>query len=338
MTAGQAPLHVSIAGLPGSLALPVTGLYEVFNAFPMVRLLYEEIPEAPFEAEIVAAQRANTDAASGLPMHVHRAIDEIEHTDIVIVPSMAGHDGYAWETGCHPAFVEWLAHMHRQGAMLCSACSGALVLAETGLLDGRQATTHWAFADTFRENFPAVELCLDEVLVATGDRDEFVMSGGSASWHDLALHLIARHVGPATALAMRKFMLLEWHAEGQAPFLPFRARTDHGDAAILQLQDWIESHFSAAAPVDEMAHMSGLTLRSLERRFRRATGHSPIDYVQRLRVEAAKRRLERSDAPIDEISWEVGYENAAFFRRLFKRLTCLSPSEYRRKFRMPQFV
>lgn len=336
--ADRRPLHVCIAGLPGSLALPVTGLYEVFHAFPMLGQLYEGIPEAPFEVEIVAAQRANTNAATGLPLRIDRAIAEIEHTDIVIIPSMAGHDGYVWETGHHPDFVAWLSRMHRQGSVLCSACSGALVLAETGLLDGRQATTHWAFADTFRENFPEVELDLEEVLVTTGDPDELVMSGASASWHDLALYLIARHVSPVCAQAMRKFMLLDWHAEGQSPFLPFRPHSDHGDAIVLQLQEWLESHYSVAGPVDEMARMTGFTPRGLERRFRRATGHSPIDYVQRLRVEEAKRRLERSDAPIDEISWNVGYENAAFFRRLFKRLTRLNPSDYRRRFRMPEFA
>jgi transcriptional regulator GlxA family with amidase domain len=243
-----------------------------------------------------------------------------------------------WKKGRYPAIVNWLSDMHVQGAMLCSACSGVLLLAETGLLDGREATIHWAYARTFRRNFPNVRLRLEKVLVTAGDRQQFVMSGASASWHDLVLYLVARHVGPVAAQAIAKFMLLQWHVDGQAPYTVFEAPTDHGDAAILDTQRWLNEYFTVAAPVEEMVRRSGLAERSFKRRFKKATDYSPIAYVQHLRIEEAKRRLERTDTPIEEISWAVGYEDPAFFRRLFKRITRITPGAYRRKFRFPDFA
>lgn len=222
--------------------------------------------------------------------------------------------------------------------MLCSACTGALLMAETGLLDGREATIHWAFAPTFRRNFPEVRLRLDKVLVVTGEREQFVMSGATATWQDLVLYLIARHVGPTAAQAMAKFMLLQWHADGQAPYVTFQAPTDHGDAVALRLQEWLQAHYPVARPVEAMLRLSELPERTFKRRFTKATGYPPLDYVQHLRVEEAKRRLERTDDPVDEIGWAVGYEDPAFFRRLFRRLTGITPSAYRRKFRLPDFA
>ena len=151
-----------------------------------------------------------------------------------------------WERGRYPALVNWLTEMHSQGAILCSACSGVLPLAETGLLDGHEATIHWAYARTFRHNFPNVKLCLEKVLVATGEGQQFVMSGASASWHDLVLYLIARHIGSAAALAIAKFMLLQWHADGQAPYVVFSAPIDHEDAAVLDVQKWLIDFFSTS--------------------------------------------------------------------------------------------
>ena len=177
----------------------------------------------------------------------------------------------------------------------------------------------------------------EQVLVATGRNEELLTSGASASWQDLVLYLIARYVGPGAAQATAKFFALQWHKEGLAPYIVFEAPTDHGDAAIVEAQVWLATHFSIAAPVDEMVRRSGLPVRSFQRRFTRATGYAPIAYVQRLRIEDGKRRLERSDTPVDEISWRVGYEDPAFFRRLFKRITGITPASYRRKFQVPKY-
>jgi transcriptional regulator GlxA family with amidase domain len=268
------------------------------------------------------------------PLGAHRRCDEVERTDIVIVPLMMV-DGVDWVCGRSPGIVGWLREMHARGALLCSACTGVLLLAETGLLDGREARIHWAFAPTFRRNFPLVRLRTDEVLVTAGERGEFVLTGGVTSWHDLALQLIAMHVGPTAAHAMARLLMLQWHSEGQAPYVGFHPPRDHGDGLILDLQAWLDAHYTSANPVEEMVRRCGLSRRSVERRFRRATDRTPIAYVQALRVEEAKRRLERSDTPVDEIGYQVGYENPAFFRRIFKRATRMTPGAYRRRFRSP---
>ncbi len=326
---------MSILAIPDAMFSTLSGLYDVLNVFPLLGTFDDAVPASPpFQAEIVAPDRAPIMTASGFPLAAHRSIREVKRTDIVILPSVLAEGG-EWRPGRYPETVEWLSAMHAGGASLCSACSGVLLLAETGLLDGWEATLHWAYAPTFRRNFPKVRLRLEEVLIATGRRKDIVMSGGSASWHDLVLYLVARHVGPTAAQAIRRFLLLQWHVDGQAPYISFTPPVDHGDAVVLKLQEWLKTHLTAASPVEEMVKLSALPERTFKRRFRKATGDSPIAYVQNLRIEEAKRRLERTDHPIDEISWAVGYEDPAFFRRLFRRVTRLSPGDYRRKFRMP---
>jgi transcriptional regulator GlxA family with amidase domain len=329
------PLHVSLVATPDAQVSPLSGLYETLNAFGLLANFEPDVPTRPFAVEIVAPDARPATGASGLPLGAHRSCAEIERTDIAIVPLMMVN-GPDWIPGRYPEVVEWLRGMHRGGASLCSACTGVLLLAETGLLDGREATIHWAFAPTFRGNFPKVRLRPEEALVAAGDRGEFVMTGGVTSWHDLALHLIARHVGPGSAHAMARLMMLQWHSEGQAPYVAFAPRRDHGDGLVLRLQRWLDAHYMAANPVEEMVRLAGLPRRSFERRFARATSLSPIAYVQAQRVEMAKRRLERTDAPVEEIARDVGYENPAFFRRLFRRATRLTPAAYRRRFQMPR--
>lgn len=334
MVTQTAPLHVSIIATPDAQVTPLSGLYETFGAFGLLANFEPDVPEKPFEVEIVAPSAAPISGASGLPLGPNRACAEIERTDIVIVPLMMVKNAQ-WIPGRYPELVDWLRRMYRQGATLCSTCTGALLMAETGLLDGHDATIHWAFAPTFKANFPRVHLRTAEVLVTAGKQDEFIMTGGVTSWHDLVLYLIAEHIGADVARGMARLMMLEWHGEGQAPYISFAPRFDHGDGLIVELQTWLGGHFSHTEPLRALLDMAALPRRSLERRFAKATGSSPLAYVQALRIEEAKRRLERSDAPIDQISFDVGYENAAFFRRLFKRATRLTPGSYRRKFQVP---
>lgn len=338
MPHAQRSIHVSLVAIPDAMLSSLLGLFDVLNCFELLATFDKAMPaENPFLTEIIAPTREEKPTASGLSIAAHRTVEELDHTDIIIIPSMMVEDS-EWKKGRYPSIVRWLADMHAQGAVLCSACSGVLLLAETGLLDRREATIHWAYARTFRRNFPDVRLRLEKVLVTAGERQQFVMSGASASWHDLVLYLIARHVGPAAARAIAKFMLLQWHVDGQAPYIVFEAPTDHGDAVVLDAQKWLNEYFSVASPVDEMVRRSGQPERSFKRRFSKATGCAPIRYVQHVRIEEAKRRLERTAEPIDEISWAVGYEDPAFFRRLFKRFTRITPGAYRRKFRLPDFA
>lgn len=158
------------------------------------------------------------------------------------------------------------------------------------------------------------------------------------SWHDLVLYLIARHAGVTAAQAIARYFALQWHQDGLAPYMVFEGRSDHGDAAVSAAQEWIAKNFSVTNPLEQMVRRSGLSERTFKRRFTAATGMSPIAYVQRLRIEEAKRRLERTPTPVDEISWKVGYEEPAFFRRLFKRVTGVTPIAYRRRVMIPGYA
>ena len=331
------PVQVSIVATGDAQATPLSGLFETLNAFELLAKFEPDVPKRPFAVEIVGTDTAPMRGASGLPIGIHRACADVARTDIAIVPLMMV-DGRDWITGRAPELVDWLRAMHGQGAMLCSACTGVLLLAETGVLAGQDATIHWAFAPIFRRKFPDVRLRPDEALVTAGERRELVTTGGVASWHDLALHLIARHVGPTAAQGIARLLMLQWHGEGQAPYAGFAPPRGHGDALVLRLQDWLDAHYMVASPVEELAGVAGLPVRTIERRFRRATGLTPIGYVQRLRIEKAKRRLERTDASIEAIAADVGYENGAFFRGLFKRSTRLTPGGYRRRFAQRAFA
>ena len=189
-----------------------------------------------------------------------------------------------------------------------------------------------------RGTYPAVPVHPERVLVTAGLRDELVSSGASMSWHDLALYLIARYAGATAAQEVARLFALQWHQDGLTPYMVFEGRRDHGDGDVQIAQRWLDAHFAEPNPVEALVARSRLAGRTFKRRFTRATGLSPIAYVQRLRIEDAKRRLERTDAPIDEISWQVGYEEPAFFRRLFKRVTGLSPGTYRRRFNIPDYA
>ena len=331
------PIRVSIVATPDAMVSPVSGLYETLTSVGPLIAAEDDVPpgRAPFSVEIVGRFAGPMRGASGLTIIAHRSVEEVAETDIVIVPSMEIDGRGDWIPGRYPRIVAWMRAMHAGGATICSACSGGMLTAETGLLDGHEATVHWVSEAAFRRRHPEVRLRIDEVLVVSGDDGRLVCSGASSAWHDLALFIVARHVGPATANALARYMLLNWHRDGQAAFHVFTPPMDHGDAAIATSQRWIADHLAVANPVEQMVRHSGLTARTFKRRFRAATGETPIAYVQRLRVEQAKRRLEQTDGSIEQISWAVGYEDPASFRRLFKRLTGLTPGEYRRRFRVP---
>jgi transcriptional regulator GlxA family with amidase domain len=332
---GSNSRHVSLVAIPDVAVSTLFGIFDVMNAPALMRP--SPAGAAPFHIEIVGDSVGPLGVASGVPVNVQRAIDTIESSDIVIVPSVVlGADG--WRRGRYPRLVDWLQQMYDRGAVLCSACSGVFLLAETGLFDGRGATVHYDYARTFAANYPAVPIYQERVLLISGAREELVSSGASSTWHDTVMYLIARYAGSTVAQEVARMFALQWHHDGLTPYMVFEGKTDHGDAQIQRAQEWLSTHFSVANPVEEMIRRSPLAERTFKRRFASATGLTPIAYVQRLRIEDAKRRLERTEAPIDEISWRVGYEDPAFFRRLFKRTTGLAPGAYRKRFRIPEFA
>jgi transcriptional regulator GlxA family with amidase domain len=333
---GSVPLRVCLLALPDAVISTLAGIYDVMNGVSMMGI-GRPGTRNPFFVEIVGEKAGPLRLASGVPIEVQRSVEDIPACDLLIVPSVLLDPG-GWQTGRYPRLVDWIARMHDGGARLCSACSGVFLLAETGLFDGRDATVHFGYADQFAACYPAIPIHPDRVLVISGAREDLVSSGASNTWHDMVLYLIAHHVGATVAQEVARMFALQWHQDGLTPYMIFEGRTDHGDAEILNAQEWLSTNFSIANPVDEMIRRSKLAERTFKRRFANATGIAPLAYVQRLRIEDAKRRLERTESPVDEISWRVGYEDAAFFRRLFKRTIGMTPGAYRRRFQIPDFA
>ncbi|MCW5897833.1 MAG: helix-turn-helix domain-containing protein [Flavobacteriales bacterium] len=327
--------HVCLLALPDSVVSTLSGIYDVMNAFALMDMPDDATgPRVPFQVEIVGEVAGPLQLASGIPIDVQRSIAQVGSTDIVIVPSVLLRlEG--WKKGRYPVLVEWLRRMHQRGAVLCSACSGIFLLAETGLFDAKDATVHYNYARAFNTVHPSVPVHPERVLVVSGPREELVSSGASMTWHDLVLYLFARYAGVSMAQEVARLFALQWHQDGLTPYMVFDGRRDHGDAEILSAQQWLDTHFTVASPVEGMIERSRLAERTFMRRFRRTTGHTPIAYVQQLRIEEAKRRLERTDTSIEEIGWQVGYEDPAFFRRLFKRTTGITPGAYRKRFLVP---
>lgn len=333
---GWPPCRVSLVAIPDAAVSTIMGLYDAMNSVRMMGLA-QEGAQTPFEVEVVGEREGYLELASGLPVRVQRAVSTIETSDIVIVPSVL-LSAQGWQKGRYPQLVAWLRKMHERGAVLCSACSGIFLLGETGLFEDREATVHFIYSRSFAAAYPGIKIHPERVLVVSGSREDLVSSGASTSWHDLVLYLISRYAGAATAQQVARVFALQWHQEGLSPYVVFDGCIDHDDAEIAAAQKWLDKNFSAANPVEEMIRHSVLAERTFRRRFVYATGLTPLAYVHRLRVEDAKRRLERTESSVDEISWRVGYEDPAFFRRLFKRITGLAPGHYRKRFRMPDFA
>lgn len=326
-------LDLVIAAFPETSASTVFGMHDVLATVgPEWRVLHGESPGAPLiRSRVVAGSREILECLNGGVIRPHAALDEVERADVVCIPELAlPLDGSPH--GVHPEIVAWLRAMFAQGALLASVCSGTVLLAETGLLDGEEATTHWGFAEYLRRHYPAVRLRPERVLCPAGADARIVTAGGAASWHDLVLYLVARFCGAEAALQTAKVHLLQWHGEGQLPYAGLAAGLQHDDAIIRDTQRWFAEHHREPNPVGVASRLSGLKDRTFKRRFRAATGWSPIDYVHHLRTEQAKRMLETSGLPVDEIGAAVGYEDPTFFRRLFKRKTGMTPHRYRLKF------
>lgn len=228
-----------------------------------------------------------------------------------------------------PAILHWIRQRHQAGAVACSVCAGAFLLGQSGLLDGRRATTHWGLERVFAAAFPAVRLEIETLLVDDGD---IMTAGGVMAWTDLGLRLIQRFVTPSVMLDVARHFLIDPPGREQRFYSSFTPRLNHGDAAVLKAQHWLQEHYSKPVTVPEMAEQAGLTGRTFLRRFQKSTGHNPVAYVQQLRIMRARELLEFSTSPFNRIAWQVGYEDPAAFRRVFQRALGLTPGNYRDRF------
>jgi transcriptional regulator GlxA family with amidase domain len=333
-SAPRRPLVAAIVAIPETAGSALYGMIDVLGAAG--NLWNELVGEAPgerfFEARIVSPDGTPFRCGNGIPVSPDAALDHCTDCDLVIVPEiwLAPHDAIE---GRHEAVKGWIRSRYQAGAAVYSACSGSVLLASAGLLDGCEATSHWGYTDLFRERFPKVRFRPEPNLVIADPAGRLVTAGGTTSWHDLAIHIIARHCSPGEALRISKVYLLKWHDEGQLPYANLVRHQPHADAVVREVEQWLKANHASTAAVSGAVQLSGLPERTIKRRFKAATGVALIDYVQNLRIEQAKLLLEQGTRPADEIAAEVGYENAAFFRRLFKRMTGLNPGQYRRLFR-----
>lgn len=327
------PLDTALVALPETAGSALYGMVDVLSVTGTIwQTLTRTAPEpSPFRVQIVSVSRDRFCCGHAIPVEPQADIDTMSRADLVILPELwLGPDEAL--TGRYPALVRWIRARYDAGACIYSACSGALLLAETGLLDGREATSHWGYQDLFARRYPRVRFRPEPNLCFADPEGRIVTAGGTTSWHDLALHIISRHVSPGEAMRIAKVYLLKWHGEGQLPYQALVRDQPHGDAVVRSCEAWLRRHFREPGAVARVVGGAGIPERTLKRRFKQATRLTLIDYLQNLRVEEAKHLLETSHRSVDEICFDVGYEDPSFFRRLFRRRTGLAPAQYRRVF------
>ena len=327
------PLNVAILAVPEVTASALYGMFDLFSSpgrdFQFItKGIAGEQRMRPY---VVARTNEGFHAANGIWVVPEFSIESCPRPDVVCIPDFFVRPGDS-VAGQYEAEATWLKRTHGDGALVASACSGGVLLGEAGLLDNREATIHWGYVATLTNNYPGVRVKPDQSLVLSGEAQRIVMAGGGTSWQDLALYLIARFVGLKEAMEVAQVYMLQWHDMGQQPFASLLRFRQTNDAVINECQQWAETNFRASSPATAMAQISGLPDRSFIRRFTKATGMTPLDYIHALRLEAAKDLLETSDLPVEAIANEVGYEDASFFGRLFRRKTSLTAAQYRARF------
>ncbi len=333
MVESNHPLKVAILTMPESTASTVYGMYDLFaSAGRDWELLVEGKPgPAKFEPFTVSIDGQGFRGGNCVWIQPDYPLDDCPPPDVICIPELLV-DPSADPRGCYIPETRWVNRHYIAGATLATACSGALLLAEAGLLDGQDATTHWGYTETLRSRYPAIRLHPKRALVVSGEGQRIVMAGGGTSWLDVALFLIARFFGVEAAIQVARVNLIDWHDMGQQPFAALTLARQVDDAVIAECQTWVAKHYDQESPVAAMVARSGLSDRTFKRRFAQATGLSPMEYVHTLRLEEAKQMLETGKSPVEVVAMEVGYEDASFFGRLFRRKVGLTPAQYRKRF------
>lgn len=315
-----------------SILIPETAVIEAIAdpryLFTAVNEFLQASGKLPlFKVELVGMTKEVKLNNSLFSVHADKLLHEVEHTDLIFVPAISGNVGYAMEA--NEELIPWIVKQHAKGAEVASLCLGAFLLAATGLLNGRKCSTHWLFANQFKEMYPDVELVDGSIIT---DAQGLYSSGGANSYWNLLLYLVEKYTDRDTAILAAKYFAIDIDRESQLAFMMFQGQKGHEDAKIKKAQEFIDGNYQERITVDQLADMLALGRRSFERRFKSATKNTVIEYIQRVKIEAAKRSFESSRKNITEVMFDVGYTDTKSFRDVFKKITGLTPIEYRNKY------
>jgi transcriptional regulator GlxA family with amidase domain len=332
VTSKQQLPRVAILALPEATASVTYGMFDLFcSAGRDWGMITSGVFGDPLvDAEIVSRHEGSLEVANGAVVRPHRGLTARRY-DVVCVPELAIPPNTALD-GKFDEEIGWIRKQFASGAIVATACSGAVLLAAAGLLDGLEATTHWAYCDTLEQRYPTIRVHRDRALVASGVGHRLVMAGGGTTWLDLALYLLSRVVSVEAAMQVARMNLIDWHDMGQEPYARLVRARQVDDAVIARCQEWIGKRPTVEAPVASMVRVSGLPERTFKRRFQKAAGMTPLEYVHGLRLERAKTLLETTELKLEQIAEKAGYEDTGFFSRLFRRTVGLTPVQYRRRF------
>ena len=283
--------------------------------------------EPLFQVELVGLSK-DIHLNGGLyTVHTNRLLKDIDKTDLVILPALFGDMEQAIEA--NKEAIPWIVEQYNKGAEVASLCVGAFLLASTGLLNGRKCSTHWGFIDAFRGMFPEVDVQDGSIVT---EEQRIYSSGGANSYWNLLLHLVEKYTDRETAILTSKFFAIDINRQSQSPFTLFKGQKAHADEEVRKAQEYIETNVEEKLTVDELAEKVAVGRRSLERRFKKATNNSVLEYIQWVKMEAAKRSFETSRKNVNEVMFDVGYSDTKAFRTTFKKITGLTPLEYRSKY------
>ena len=318
--------HVSILIPRGHTSLVnIEGTHQIFSEVNTLRVARGNTPL--FNIQLVGISKEINQPNGLFTIKPDVMIQDVKKTDLIIIPAIHGAHEKAVEN--NKAFIPWVVQQYAEGAEIASFCIGTFFLAETGLLDGKTCATHWRFVNEFKNMFPRANLVDDKIMT---EQDGIYTSGGAYSYLNLLLYLIEKYAGREIAILISKAFMIDIDRHSQSPFIIFEGQKTHEDEPVKKAQEFIESNFQEKITVDQLSSMLALGRRSLERRFKSATCNTVTEYIQRVKIEAAKKNLETGRKNINEVMYDVGYNDTKAFRTTFKKITGLSPVEYRNKY------
>ncbi len=318
--------HISILIPNGQFSIVnIAGAFQILEAAS--RMNAERNGRELFKVEFVSPGRPSKDSLGLYTVNPGKLLKEVSCTDLVIVPAV--HNSIDVVIQTNRDTIEWIRNHYKKGAEVASFCIGIYLVAETGILDGKTCSTHWAHAEKLRERFPKLKVREENFIT---EDDGVYTSGGAYAFTNLILYLIEKFGDRALAIQVAKSFMIDIDKGNQSTFSMFNGQKNHKDPLILKVQDYIETNFESRLTVDDLATCHSTLRRTLERRFKRATGNSINEYLQRVRVEAAKNQLEQGNKTISEVMFGVGYNDGKAFRDVFKKHCGISPFEYRQKF------